>query len=65
MEMLMVSAVAVLSMPGIFLVGVLPAALGGGMAVLLLAGLLDGQFGGRIAVFDDKDQAKGSSKQAA
>lgn len=59
MEQLLVGLVAVFAMPGIFVVSALPAAMGFGMAGLLLAGLFDGQYGGRLGGEDA--EAKGAS----
>ena len=62
MEQLLVGLVAVFSMPGIFVVGAVPAALGFGMAALLLAGLFDGQYGGRLSGEDVESKGAASEK---
>jgi len=56
MEQLLVGAVGVFSMPGVFFVGAVPAALGFGMAGLLIVGLLDGQYGGRLSGEDQESK---------
>lgn len=61
MEQFLVGAVGVLSMPGIFVVGAVPAAMGFGMAGLLLVGLIDGQYGGRLS--GEEGEAKGAGAE--
>jgi hypothetical protein len=43
----MVEIIAVIGMPGIFVVGVVPGLIGGIMPVLMLIGMIDGPTGGR------------------
>lgn len=64
MEHMLVNAIAVFSMAGIIVVGVVPAALCAGMAGLFLLGMADGQYGGRLSG-EEPEAGKGDAKRHA